>query len=236
MKRTRLALVVIFGLMIVSVNGLASSITDWTIGAGGTVSFDGTETIAGAGLPVTAVQGVGTLTNNGVALTIYDGSLTFSDSNYTGGGTAWTWGASPPGTLSITGCLVSLNCGTASNPTQTLLSDDFQSLTVTALNGTSFQLEFGQVEGNISDTVASEFGVSTAFAASSFNLTLFDSSDPAPGSSFSSSNYGGTLNATDPTPAAENWNLSTSLMFFVLIGAILGLLTRARVLRVVLPT
>ncbi len=189
--------------------------TDWSIGTGGTVSFSSGASITGSNLSVNSVQ----LVDNNVAgatLNITDGLLSFSDSNSTG---PLSWGNG--GTLSITGCITS---GACTNP-ETLLSDDFQSVTVVPISGT-LEVTFGEVSGIISSDVASAFGgIDTSFAASSFDITLSGSSSP----------YLPTYGSIDAVAATEYWNLSTSLLFLGLIGGIFGMLTRAKVLRILLP-
>lgn len=225
MKRISLAIVMAFALMLVSINVLATGITDWTIGQGGTVSFDGSSTVKGSGLPVTSVQGVGTALNSGVIAAITNGVLTFSDSNFAGFSFGnLTWGPGAAGTLDITG---SWNGGSNT----TLLSDSFQSLTIAPLGATSFQVTIGQIQGTIEPSVASYFGVTQNFTASSMQLTLNASTGSFP-NAFTSVNMGGTINAVD---ANENWNLFSSFIFLLLVGSLLAILSRARVLRVALP-
>jgi hypothetical protein len=206
---------VVFTMMLVSANLLANGITDWDIGLGGTVSFDGASTLSGSGIPVSMVVGAGTPLNAGAQLSLSGATLSFSDSNYLGN---WGWGSG--GTLNVSGA------------SGTLLSDDFQSVTVADLGGTSFQLTFGQVQGSIASSVASYFGISGSFAASSLQLTLAGSGS-LPYSAFSSTNMGGTINAQDPAVSAtEHWNLAMSLIFFGLVAAIFSLLVEAKILRV----
>ncbi|MDE3179665.1 MAG: hypothetical protein KGM47_08390 [Acidobacteriota bacterium] len=224
MKRNSLAVVMVFMLMLVSVNVLATGTTDWTVGQGGTVSFDGFSTVMGSGLAVTSVEGVGTPSHPSVIAPIANGALTFSDSNFAGNIFGdLVWGPGAPGTLQITGSL-------SGGANTTLLSDSFQSLTIAPLGSTSFQVTIGQIQGMIDPSVASYFGVTQGFTASSLQLTL-NASTGFPGA-FTSTNMGGTINAVD---ANENWSLFSSLMLLLLIGSLLGMLTRARVLRVVLP-
>jgi len=127
------------------------------------------------------------------------------------------------------GCITGVVCD--GSP---LLSDDFSSAQVLSLGSTSYQVELGQIQGTINPLIAAYFGISTSFSASSIQLTLNDPSNPALGNAFVSANYGGTINAADTVAASEDWSLPFSLVFFGLTLAILGLLTRAKVLQVVL--
>jgi len=230
MNKKMWLMLIALALFVMPVAAFANSMaTNWAIGVGGSVCFDtglgsctGTGTaLVGTGLPVTSVQGISTLLNSGTTLNITGGVLNFSDGAYGG---SWTWGSG--GTLSITGCITGIACD--GSP---LLSDDFSSAQVISLGPTSYQVEFGQIQGAINPAIATYFGIGTSFSSSSLQLTLSDTADPLLGSSFTSINAGGTINAADA--ASENWNLSYSLVFFGLALALFGVLTRMKLLQVV---
>lgn len=231
MKSTRIALILALALACISANALGNNVTtDWSVGYGGIVSFDGNATLLGVGLPVSSVLGVGTPNNATSSLNITGGTLSFADSSYLGN---LIWGQGAPGTLNVTGCIAGLTsaaCNGLNNAT--LLTDDFQNVAVTPLGGTSFQMTFGQIQGSINSNVANYFGISSTLTASSLQLTL-NTILGSPNGAFISANMGGTINADPPPSAAEDWNLVTSLLFLALAGAVFAILARARVLRVV---
>ena len=224
----RFAIFPVLAVLLMAINLLAgNATTDWTVGYGGTVSFDGSSTLAGTNLAASSLEGVGTPQNPGDSLSITNGALGFSDSAWDGPGT-WTWGAGGVGTLSITGCIATV---TGCSTNVVLLSDEFDNVTVAPLNGTTFQITFGQIEGTINSAVASYFGIGDTFSASSIQLTLSDPSDPSVGSAFSSTNMGGTINAV---AAVEDWTLASSLIFFAAVLGLFAALTRKKVLQVAL--
>lgn len=231
MRQKRTALILVFALACVSANALGNNVTtDWSVGYGGIVSFDGNATLLGVGLPVSSILGVGTPINAASSLNITAGTLSFADSSYLGN---LIWGQGAPGTLNVTGCiagLTSASCNGLNNVT--LLTDDFQNVAVAPLSGTSFQVTFGQIQGSINSSVANYFGISNTLAASSLQLTL-NNILGSPYGAFISTNMGGTINADPPASAAEDWNMLTSLLFLAFAGAVFAILARARVLRVV---
>ncbi|HEV2499732.1 MAG TPA: hypothetical protein VGY31_09165 [Terriglobia bacterium] len=231
MKQKRIAFILVFALACISAKALGNNITtDWSVGSGGIVSFNGSATLLGVGLPVSSILGVGTPINAASSLNITAGTLSFADSSYLGN---LIWGQGAPGTLNVTGCvagLTSASCNGLNNVA--LLTDTFQNVAVTPLGGTSFQMTFGQIQGSINSSVANYFGISSTLTASSLQLSL-NTILGSPHGAFISTNMGGTINADPPPSAAEGWNLVTSLLFLAFVGAIFAILTRARVLRVV---
>lgn len=225
MGKRKLVFVILLVLLVTPIGlfGDSLGVTDWAISSGGTVSWDGgSSPLVGTNLPVAFVVGIGTPLNSGIPLAITGGILDFTSGSYSGAG--WSWG--PGGSLDITGC-IGLTCGT-------LLTDGFQSVNVQSIAGTPFQVQLGNIEGTINPNLADYLGLegNTAFTASSITLTLLDL-PPGPGGIFSDLSLGGTINA-NAVAASEDWNLSYSLVFFGLALAIFDVLTRARVLRVVL--
>jgi hypothetical protein len=194
--------------------------------------FGDSLTLTGTGIQVTSVNG----------LSISGGSLSFSDTSYSGG---WTWGNGGSGTLSLTGSVETAS-GTI---TGTLLSDDFTSATVVDLSGTSIQVTLGAIQGTLNGTLASDLGVNNVFSNGGLVLALFDPAQPQVGQAFTSTNEGGlvsaggtlwsiggggSVSASDPggtVSASEPWNLPMSLVFFGIVAGMFGVLVRARVLR-----
>jgi len=235
MSRTRLVVLVAIALLSAQVGAHASGTvaTDWYLGSGGTYSWAGGGSgLVGANLGIQDVVGNGTPLFNGQILSITEGLMNFTSGAYNGvAGSTWSWG--PGGTFSVTGCIAGVTAASCNGSNNvTLLSDDFQSITIVPVGGSNFDIEFGQISGTINALVASHFGLSsTSFAMSSF-ITVSDTT-AKPGTAFTGNNLGGMIDAVDPVAAAENWGLSDSLALFALALLAFGVLTRLGVLRTV---
>jgi len=206
---------VVLSAVLVAVAAFADSgpQTDWALfPSGGTYSWDGvgTDPLVGTNLGVASVLGLGTAGNSGSLLTISDGLMNFTSGAYTGvAGSTWKWGAG--GTLSVTGCIAGVTSASCSKSSDyvTLLSDDFQSVSIVPVVG-GFDVVIGQIQGEIDPLVAAYFGVSTSFTATSLNA-LFTSSTP--GKVLDGTNLGGMISAT-PLKLAEDWSFSSTLGLF----------------------
>jgi hypothetical protein len=161
----------------------------WTITpSSGSLSYGGgTGALVGTNIGITSVQDGGTILN------ISGGSLNFTTGSGTAG--AWSWGAAPAGTLTLTG---SINGG----PNGVLFSDEFTSASILSLGG--LQLQLGGLVGTLSSTLANDLGVSTI--VSSAADSIFVSITGAVGSSFDVRALSGQINTTsaaNPVTAPE---------------------------------
>jgi len=191
--------------------------TNWSLlPSGGTYTWDGNpnDPLYGTGIGVSSVAGVGTADNNGTTLAIQYGSLDFTSGAYNGTlGSTWSWGAG--GVLNLTGCIAGVTgevCDGTNNVN--LLSDDFDSVSivpVVQLGQFGFDVVFGNLQGNLNPTVASFFGLSDSFTATSLNL-LFKKGTP--GSSLYGTNIGGRITATSSVAVPEEWGAGSTLGLF----------------------
>jgi hypothetical protein len=201
-----------------------SSSTDWTLGPGGLYSYaGGAGSLIGTDIPVLSVLGDSTLDNNGVTLPVIDGLLNFTS----GAGTSGTWSWASGGTLNITGCINSVT--TPCNPaTNVLVDDDFTSVSLVQVGG-FIDAVFGNVTGTLEPSVASYFGVPTAFSTGSFTAEI--ATTGATGSAFIGTNLLGVIKADPATTTPENWSIGESLGFFALAMITFVALIRRGVLR-----
>jgi len=202
--------------------------TDWSLlPSGGTYSWDGNtnDGLVGSGIGVGSVGGVGTGLNAGDTLDILYGQLNFTSGQYNGNGSNWSWGAG--GTLTITGCIAGVSSAdcSASHP-ETLVDDDFSSVSivpVVQLGQYGFDVVFGALSGSISADVASFFGISQTFNATSLNLIA---TKGTPGQKFAGVNIGGQLKASATLAASEDWGLASMLAFFAFAAVAFGIAWR----------
>jgi hypothetical protein len=202
-----------------------SSSTDWTLGPGGLYSFaGGTSSLIGTDIPIVSVLGDSTPSENGVSLSVIDGLLNFTS----GAGTSGTWNWASGGTLDITGCIagVTASCNPTSN---VLVNDDFTSVSIVQVGG-AIDAVFGNVTGTLEQSVASYFGVPTAFSTGSFTAVI--ATTGSTGSAFIGTDLLGVLKA-DPPPVntPENWSMGESLGFFMIAIIAFGALIRRGALR-----
>jgi hypothetical protein len=181
----------------------------------------------GSNIGVSSVGGVGTASNNESTLSISYGLMNFTSGAYNGNGSNWSWGGGDPGTLNITGCIAGVTSATCdgSNNVQ-LLSDDFQSISiipVVSLGPYNFDVMFGNLQGTLDSAVASYFGVSPSFNATSLNL-LFTAGTP--GHAFTGTNIGGQIQAKSSVSVPEEWSLASTLTLFAFAGAVFGVAWR----------
>jgi hypothetical protein len=213
----------------------SSAATDWYLSSGGgTYSWaGGSSALIGTNLAMQYVLGNGTQSNNGQSLSITDGLMNFTSGAYNGTvGSTWSWG--PGGTFSVTGCIAGVTTTSACTGSNnvTLLSDDFESISIVGIGGSDYDIEFGQIEGTVNSAMAQYFGLSsTTFSMSNF-ITVSDST-ASPGTAFTGNNLGGMIDAVadPPVAAAENWGFSDSLALFAAALLAFGVLTRLGVLR-----
>ena len=187
------------------------SSTDWTLGPGGLYSYaGGTSSLIGTNIPVLSVLGDGTPAENGSLLGVVGGMLDFTSGGFNGTSTTWSW-SKGTGTLNLYGCIPGVT--TSCNPsTNVLVSDDFTSVSIVQVGG-AIDAVFGNVIGNLEASVASYFGVPTAFSTGSFTAVI--ATTGTPGSSFIGSNLLGVLKADPPGVAApEYWGFGESIGFF----------------------
>lgn len=199
--------------------------TSWSLlPSGGTYSWNGHSNsgLVGSGIGVASVAGVGTGSNDGSLLGISFGSLDFTSGAYNGNGSNWSWGAG--GVLNVTGCIAGVTSATCTGSNDvTLLSDDFQSVSivpVVQLGQYGFDVVFGNLQGTLDTAVASYFGLSDSFTATSLNLIL---TKGTPGSAFSGTNVGGQIKATSALAVSEDWGLGSTLAFFAFAAAAFAL-------------
>jgi hypothetical protein len=213
-------------LMLAPVAGLAgSSSTDWTLGPGGLYSFaGGASSLVGSDIPIVSVLGDSTPNQNGVLLSVTDGLLNFTS----GPGTSGTWNWSTGGTLDITGCItgVTTNCNPSTN---VLVNDDFTSVSIVQVGG-AIDAVFGNVTGTLEQSVASYFGVPTAFSTGSFTAVI--ATTGSTGSAFVGTNLLGVLKADPPAMnAPEYWSIGESVGFFGIVIVAFAVLIRRGALR-----
>jgi len=149
-------------------------------------------------------------------------------------GSTWSWG--PGGTFALTGCMASVtstSCTGSNNVT--LLSDDFQSISIKEVGTSDYDVVFGQIQGTLNTAVAQYFGLSSEPTFSMSDFTTVIDTTAKPGHAFTGQNLGGMIDAVadPPVAAAENWGLSDSLELFALALLALAVLTRLGVLRTV---
>ena len=215
----RMTWVLVFALLITPLCAFGDSTgqTIWSLlPSGGTYTWDGdaNDPLYGTGIGVSSVSGVSTAANNGTTLAISYGSLDFTSGAYNGTlGSTWSWGAG--GMLNLTGCIAGVTdvtCDGTNNAT--LLSDDFDSVSivpVVQLGQYGFDVVFGNLHGNLDPTVASFFGLSDTFSATSLNLLL---TTGTPGSALYGVNIGGGINATSSVAVPEEWGAGSTLGLF----------------------
>ena len=201
--------------------------TDWSLGAGGTYSWSGgSSSLIASGISVGSVSGIGSNT----AFSISSGALSFTSGAYNGNGTNWSWGGD--GTFNITGCIAGVSTGNCS--TNVLLSSsDFSSISIVPvlkLGQYSFDVQFGDLTGTINDAVASAFGISDQFAATSLNLIFTTGNVGGP---FTGTNLGGLVqaNATPAVSASEDASLIGGLAFYLIAAGVFGLAWRFGLLK-----
>jgi hypothetical protein len=229
LKKTRATLVAA-ALSLLPVAALADPMTDWSLLAGGTYSWNGSTSsgLVGTNIPSTGVLGGNTPLHNGSALPILNGYLNFVSGAYNGTGSNWSWGAG--GVLNLTGCIPGVTAAvcTGSNNVA-LLSDDFQSVQIVPVLG-SLDMVFGNITGTINQSVANYFGVPNSFSTASFITTI--STIGSPGHAFSGANILGAISANPPpVSAAEFWGIGESLGFAVLVLAAFGIMIRLKVIQ-----
>ena len=109
----RLVFIVAFALFLAPVAGHASSILDFNIQGGGTISWDGlgTDPLVGTGIAIDQVCGIGTPLNDGTCLTISGGDLEFTTGSFsTFDSTDWYFNGG--GSITITGTISGTIFGT----------------------------------------------------------------------------------------------------------------------------
>jgi len=212
--------------MLVPVIAFAGSpSTDWTLGPGGVYSYSGgTSSLEGFDIPILSVLGDSTSSHNGVSLPVIDGLLNFTS----GVGTSGTWSWASGGTLDITGCISGVTGNSCNPATNVLVDDDFTSVSVVQAGG-FIDAVFGNVTGTIEPSVASYFGVPTAFSTGSFTAEI--ATVGSPGSAFIGTNLTGVIKADPPVGTPENWSLRESVAFLAFAALAFAALTRRGVLR-----
>jgi hypothetical protein len=208
--------------------------TNWSLApSGGIYYWSGNigDPLHGAHIGVSTVTGVGTEANNGTTLAISYGSLGFASGPYDGTpGSTWSWGAG--GVFGVEGCIegvTDVNC--AGNKNVLLLGGNFTSISivpVVPLGKYSFDVMFGRLTGQLNPAVASYFGLSDSFSATSLSL-LFTSSNlltGGPGSGFIGTDICGGISATSSVAVAEGWDLSSTLAAFALAAVAFGAVRR----------
>lgn len=228
-------MVLSFAVLLVPICALADTTgeTDWLLlPSGGTYSWSGNSSdgLVGNDIGIGSVTGLGTQLNNLGVLGISYGSLDFTSGAYNGNGSNWSWG--PGGTLNVTGCIAGVTSATCTGSNNvTLLSDDFTSVSivpVVQLGQYGFDVVFGDLQGNLNSTVASYFGLSEAFTASSLNL-LFTKGTP--GHALSGTNIGGIIKANSAVAVTEDASLAGGLALYAIAAAVFALAWRLGVIK-----
>jgi len=179
-------------LFLAPMSGFADTLS-WSIASNvGTYSYaGGSAPFTGSGIGILSVQD----TTTGVIFNIFNGLLSFTTGSSNG---LWSWGAAPPGQLSLTGCIDNVTVSGACNsssPTSVLFSDAFTSAQIFSV-GPAFKVTLGNITGNIDAGLAASFGVSTVITDGLYNTTA--QIGGSYGSSFSNApNLGGSINS-DP--------------------------------------
>jgi len=210
-------IILLFAILLLPVCVFADNTgTDWTLGAGGKYSYGGgTDALIGSDINVDSLSIIG----SGQSFSITSGYLNFTSGANTGG---WNWDGG--GSLSISGCIdnVTTNCSQ-----DLLTSNDFSSISIVPvlqLGKYSFDVEFGELSGDLSTAVASAFGLSPGFTATSLNLIFTYGSY---GGSFNGTNLGGWIQTTNtPIAASDDASLAGGLALYALGALVLGLAWR----------
>jgi len=208
-RRFKGLLVVALALVVAPTAAFADQLV-WTITpSSGSLSYGGgTDPLVGTKIGITSVQDGGTVLN------ISGGLLSFTTGSGTAG--AWSWGAAPAGTLTLTG---SINGG----PNSVLFSDEFTSASILSLGG--LELQLGGLTGTLSSTLAHDLGVSTI--VSSAADSIFVSIAGAAGTSFDVPALSGQINTTaaaNPVTAPEP---SSLLLLISGLAAVAGMKAKA---------
>jgi len=214
---------IILGLMvlILPVCALAdSSQTTWSLGAGGSYSWDGTsDPLYGSNISVGSVSGG----PGGTTLSITSGFLDFTSGAYSGSG--WNWDGG--GTFTIDGCISAIGETTNCANNVLLSSDDFDSISIVpvlTLGQYSFDVEFSTLTGTLDSTLAKDFGISQDFTATSFNLILTAGQYGGP---FKGTNLGGQIQTT-AVAASDDASLLGGFALYAITAAVIGLAWRFR--------
>lgn len=196
----RMVLIVAFALFLAPVAGHASSILDFNVSGGGTISWDGlsTDSLFGTGIAIDQVCGIDTPLNNGVCLGITGGDLEFTTGSFSGfDSTDWYFNGG--GSISITGTISGTIFGTLMDGSWTDAQVFVQS------DGR------GVVGGDYLDTknsaLAAYFGLGASGWEGSLNPAFCLTSDckgnPPPPNAFGGpAMFGDVINSTIPEPAS----------------------------------
>lgn len=200
-----------------------SAMTVWALD-GGTYNWNGSGSLTGSNIGASTVFGLGT--PSGSVLSISDGFLNFVSGAWTGSG--WNWNGG--GTLNLTGCIAGVTAASCNGSNNvTLLSDDFQSISVSPIPGLrTFDVVFGNVVGQLNSSLANYFGIGDDFTVATFATAITTGAQQ--GAAFTGSGLGGVIDANGTVSMAESWGIFSDVSFFVLALLIFAIAQRCGIL------